>query len=115
MFSDESRFLLYRIDERLHVHCARGKNLGDENYQGAVAHGGGSIHVWGAIYYQGKSEIRILDQNVTGRMYLDILQNNLVPDVRQHYSNNWILADNKARPHRPTWCRNTLIDRKSQG
>ena len=100
VFCDESRFLLYRVDGRHRVRRARGENLGDGNYQGAVAHGGGSIHVWGAIFYQGKSELRVLDQNVTGRVYLDILQNNLVPGVRKHYGNNWILVDDNARPHR---------------
>ena len=100
VFCDESRFLLHRVDGRYRVRRSRGEDLGDDSYQGAIAHGGGSVHIWGAICYQGKSEIRVLDQNVTGHLYLDILQNNLVPDARQHYGNNWILVDDNARPHR---------------
>ena len=78
----------------------RGENLEEDNYQGHVAHGGGSVHILGAIRYQGKPDICVLDQNVTGRLYLNILQNNLVPNMRQYYGNNWILVGDNAISHR---------------
>lgn len=39
-----------------------------------------------------------LDQNVTGHVYLDILQSNVVHDVCQHYGNDWIPVDDNAIP-----------------
>ena len=92
--------MLHRVDGRVRVRRTRGENLGDGNYQGVVAYGGGSVHVWGAIHYHGKPDIRILDQNVTGPLYLDILEHSLVPNMRLHYGNNWIMVDDNAPPHR---------------
>ena len=43
---------------------------------------------------------RTLDRNVTGAVYRDVLEQNMLPRARQLYNNNWTLADDNARPHR---------------
>ncbi len=53
--------------------------------QNKVAGGGGSVHVWGAFCKHGKCDLVILDQNVTGAVYRDIL-------VKKHASlGSWVI------------------------
>ena len=92
--------MLYRADGWICVRCRNGETLSEDCVQGRVAHGGGSVHVWGAVHYLGKMPLRVLDRNVTGQLYRDILQGDLVPHMCMHYANNWSLADDNAKPHR---------------
>ncbi len=51
LFTDESRFSLYRADGRQHVwHCV-GERFADVNVVDRVAHGGGGVIVWAGISY----------------------------------------------------------------
>ena len=74
--------------------------MNEDCTQGNVAHGGGSVHVWGGISHMGKPSLCVLDLNVTGAVYRRILEEHLVPHGRACYGNNWIMADDNARPHR---------------
>ena len=59
--------------------------------------GGGSVHVWGAIWHCGQSPIRILRVTVNGLRYCETLQTLLaIPKLPI----NWVLQDDNARPHR---------------
>lgn len=49
LFSDESRFLLHRADGRVRVRRERGQRFQDDCVKPTRAHGGGSVHVWGAF------------------------------------------------------------------
>ena len=100
VFCDESRFQLFRIDERARVRRLTGEAMLDDCVQPNVAYGGGSVHVWGGIHSQGKTELHILHQNVTGHVYQNIMETHLVPNVRLHYEDNWILAHDNAPAHR---------------
>ena len=60
---------------------------------GNVAHGGGSVHVCGGI-----SHVRS-GSDVTVAVYRRVLEDHLVPHGRTWYRNNWLLADDNARPH----------------
>lgn len=46
LFSDESRFQLYRADGRLRVWRRDGERYADANVLRRVAHGGASVMVW---------------------------------------------------------------------
>lgn len=96
VFTDESRFRLNVSDGRVRVWRKRGQRFHKEFVQPTVAQQS-SIHVWGAIWYGGKSPLRILTHNVTGATYCEtlnlFLQTNNLPL-------NWILMDDNARPHR---------------
>ena len=53
----------------------------------AVQGNGGSVHVWGAIWTTGRSELQVLRRTVTGATYIETLQRflqtpNLPPDWR---------------------------------
>ena len=66
---------------------------------GNVAHGGGSVHVWGGISHMGKNLLVRSGSDVTGAVYRRVLEDHLVPHDMTWYRNNWLLADDNARPH----------------
>ena len=64
------------------------------------AHGGGSVHVCGGISHMGQNLLVRSGSDVTGAVYRRVLEDHLVPHGRTWYRNNWLLADDNARPHR---------------
>ena len=100
IFGDESRFLLYPVDGRLRVLRWAGERLMDDCVQPRVAGGGGSVHVWGAICADGKSQLVILDQNVTGAVDTQILDQNLVLWALGFFGNNFRYQDDNGPSHR---------------
>ncbi len=51
LFTDESRFSLYRVDGRQRVWQRLGEWFGDVNVVDRVAHGGGGVMVWAGVCY----------------------------------------------------------------
>lgn len=100
VFADESRFQLFPVDGRLRVRRQTGERLLDQCVQNRVAGGGGSVHVWGAFCANGRSELIILDQNVTGAVYRDILAQNMIPWARRIFGDNFRFQDDNAPAHR---------------
>ena len=60
--------------------------------------GGGSVHVWETFHHGGASDF-VLDWNVTGVLYRDILDQNLIPFARQHFQDNFCYEDDNAPAH----------------
>ena len=58
------------------------------------------MNVWGAFCATGKSELVILDENVTGAVYRQILDQNLVPWARGIFGSNFRYQDDNAPAHR---------------
>ncbi len=51
LFTDESRFSLYRVDGRQRVWGRVGERFADINVVDRVAHGGSEVMVWAGICY----------------------------------------------------------------
>ncbi len=51
LFTDESRFSLYRADGRQRVWHRVGERFADVNIVDRVAHGGGGVMVWAGVCY----------------------------------------------------------------
>lgn len=100
LFTDESRFLLHRADGRLRVRREPGQRFQEDTVMPSVAHGGGSVHVWGGIHYGGRTELTILRQNVNAEYYRHILDTEMVPYARRHFGRNFLLQHDNAPAHR---------------
>ena len=67
---------------------------------GTVAHGGGSVHVWGAIHYGGRTNLVILRGNVNADSYRQVLETEMVPYARAHFGCNFLFQQDNAPAHR---------------
>jgi hypothetical protein len=76
-----------------------GERYQDDCVQETIAHGGGSVHVWGAMHAGGKSQLVVLEENVNGARYRGILQQHLLPWARATFGGNFAFQDDNAPPH----------------
>ena len=65
LFSDESRFKLFRSDGRQSVYRRRGERFADACVVQRDRFGGGSLMVTGSIAYNFKSELVFIDDSLT--------------------------------------------------
>ena len=100
IFCDESRFMLFRIDNRIRVWRLVGEVMHEDCIHGNVARGNGSVHVWGRISHMEKTSLCVLDQMSLEAVYRQVMEEHLVPHGRTWYHNNWLLTDDNARPQR---------------
>ena len=103
VFTDESRFLLRPVDGRVRVWRMPCERFQNQCSVQKTMHGGGSVHVWGAICRTGRSELVILRSNVDGSTYKRILEDHLLPWAVRTLgaaSDCWMLQDDNAPPHR---------------
>lgn len=98
VFSDESRFQLYRNDGRRRVYRRRGERFTEQCVRQVDRFGGGSVMVWGAIRSGWKSALVIVDGALNAQHYRDvILAPHVVPYVTGH--DDTIFMHDNARPH----------------
>ena len=107
LFTDESRFTLYRADGQRRVY-RRGERFADACVIEQDRFGGGSVMVWGGIAHGIKSQLIIVAGNMTAVRYRDeILRPVAVPLVQQR---NLILQQDNARPHVARVCQDFLAN-----
>ena len=97
-FSDESRFKLNRADGRQRVYRRRNQRFARQNVMETDRFGSGSVMVWGAIRFGWRSELVVVDGNLTAQRYIDEI---LTPHIVPHFNanpNDVFMQDN-ARPH----------------
>ena len=101
IWTDESLFKLVRVDNRMRVFRSPRHEWIDRNVYETTTGGGGSVHVWGAFHYNGRSELVVVNR-VNGAVYQQVLQNHLLPFAQATLGgvNNWLLMDDNATPHR---------------
>ena len=74
--------------------------------------GGGSVMVWGGISHGLKSQLVVIDGNLTAAMYRDeILRPHVIPFLQQH---NLTLQQDNARPHVARICQVSLANNNVQ-
>ena len=97
MFSDESRFLLYRADSRRRVYRCDGERFRDNCVDEVDGFGGGGLMVWAGIAYGHRTPMVFIDGRLTAQRYVDlILRAIVVPFIRQH---NVTFQQDNARAH----------------
>lgn len=99
LFTDESRFHLDSSDRRCRVYRRPGERYSDPCVLQRRAFGGGSVMVWGGMTANGRTQLQIINGNLTGVRYRDeILQTHVIPFV-QNQARPITLQQDNARPH----------------
>lgn len=102
VFSDESRFCLHHVDGRVRVRRAR--NTRYTNLDAAtpvVPFGGGSVMIWGAINWNHRSALLLIEGTLTGERYWhEILEEVAIPFGMESVGPGFVFQDDNARPHR---------------
>lgn len=98
MWTDESRFTLDFHDGRIRVHRLPGERFAACCVREHDRYGGGSVLVWGGIWFGGRSSLCIVDGTMTGRKYVnEIVIPHVIPTVQQH---SLLFQHDNAPPHR---------------
>lgn len=106
LFSDESRFLLRRVDGRRRVYRRRGERYVDECVERRDAFGGGSLMAWAGISYHHRTNLVFINGNLNAQRYRDeILVRHVRPFIRRHGGR---YQHDNARPHVARICRDYL-------
>ena len=97
LFSDESRFSLFRADGRKRVYRRKNERYADACVIERDRFGGGSVMVWWAIAHGFKSPLVTVDGTLTTLKYRDeVLIPHVIPITRQ---NEFTFQQDNARPH----------------
>ena len=104
LFTDESRFTLFRPDGRHRIYRRRGERFTDVCVVEWDRFGGGSVMVWGGILHGLKSQLIVVDGNIYGD---EILRPVAVPLVQRRHL---ILQQDNARPHVARVCQDFLAN-----
>ena len=96
-FSDESRFLLERRDGRMRVYRRRHERFANACVPQVDRFGRGSVMMWGAISYTGRSDLIMVRGHLTALRYRDeILRPHLLPILNRQRE---LFQQDNARPH----------------
>ena len=97
MFSDQSRYLLYRADGRQRVYRRDGERYRDNCLVKRDRFGGGGLMVWAGIFYGHRTPPVVIGGSFTAQRFVDVVVRPVVvPYVRQH---NVTFQQDNARAH----------------
>ncbi len=97
LFTDESRFSLYRADGRQRVWRCVDERFADVNVVDRVANGGGGVMVWAGVCYGQRTQVHFIDGILNAQRYRDeILRPIVVPFIHDH---DLMLQHDNTRPH----------------
>ena len=82
VFSDESRFQLFRNDGRPFVRRRPGEGYRDDCVRPTLKHGGGSVMVWGCMSEMGVGELRKVSGRLCAKDYVSLLRGALPTSIR---------------------------------
>ena len=100
VWSDESRFTLFRSDGRVWVWRLPGERLMPECVVPTVKHGGGGAMFWGCFSWYGVGPLVVVPGNLNSEKYCDILDNEMLPTMWRLYGDSEALfQDDNATCH----------------
>lgn len=99
IFSDESKFLLFGSDGISYVRRPEGKRFHPKYQLPTVKHGGGSVMVWGCFSHDRIGPLHLIEQIMDKNVYRDILNDVLLPHVRESTPRGWIFQQDNDPKH----------------
>ncbi len=103
---DESRFSLYRADDRQCVWCHVGERFADVYVVDEVAHDDGGVMVWAGICYGQRTQEHFIDGILNAQRYCDEILRPIV--VLLIHDRHLMLQHDYARPHVARICTQLL-------
>ena len=99
LFSDETRICVDRPDRRQGAWRRRGERYAQPCVRQTNRWGGASVMIWGGITTRRKTQIVVIDGNLTSQRHIDkILRPVVIPFLNEHRDVTLFQQDN-ARPH----------------
>ena len=114
MFSDESRFLIFRNDGRQLVYRRFGERLAPNCVQQVWLFGGGGLMVWGGICGDVKTRLVVIRGNLNAQRYRDDILRPVVVPFLQQQPRGLIFQHDNARPHTARLTQNFLANANVQ-
>ena len=99
VFSDESKFNLYKSDGRTYVQRSMGEALDPKCMQQTVKHGGGNVMVWGAFTFLCVSPIVQINHQMKAVDYVNILKEHLLPFLEHFPKGGKVFQQDNAPIH----------------
>ena len=100
IWSDESRFTIFRSDGPHHVWRSVSERYNIENITPSVKHGGGGIMVWGCFSEKGLGPLFRVEGTMDRHDYIEILENKLLPYISDKFnSRGYAFQDDNAPVH----------------
>lgn len=99
LFSDESRFNIDFADGRRRTWRRRNERFSRCCIAQRNRYGGGSVMVWGAISWNHRTELVVINGNLNAQQYCNqILHPHVIPFIRR-YGQRLVFQQDNARPH----------------
>jgi transposase len=95
IWSDESRFKIFRNDGPNRVWRIDGTRYNVENMVPSVKHGGGGIMVWGCFSGKGLGPLVKVEGKMNRLDYIKILEKNLLPTVEKQFNDRRYLFNHQ--------------------
>lgn len=103
LFVDESRVALRAPDGRERVWRRRGERFLPITTRQVAPFHGGSIMIWGGICLRARTELVLVNGNMTAARYItEILEDHVMPFVEFIGNQDFLLMHDNARPHTAT-------------
>jgi len=109
IWSDESKFNLFGSDGKVMVWRTTKEELDPKCTVPTVKHGGGNVKCWGCFSSSGVGNLIFIDGNMTGEVYRDILDKNLLQSVKNlKMDKDWIFQHDNDPKHTASIAANWL-------
>lgn len=100
LWTDESKIELFGHNQNCHVWRKANTAYQEKNLLQTVKQSGGNVKVWGSFSASGPGQLYIIQGNINSHAYRQILDQNLLPSVRElKLGRKWVLQQDNDPKH----------------